>query len=1171
MAASYKHIQQRRGTQKDFDSVNPLLRAGEAAFATDTNVLKVGNGTDKWRDLPEFISSKKLKKLKAIVDLPAISSGDYYSKTISFPGLLATGEYFISASPHASIDSNLTVEQAFHSANGEVTVKFLANSSQSPTTDLILYIVSYEITAPEQTTTTTPEPNIVTGDLYSWGNNQFGQLGLEDNADRYEPTRTEDTSLLAVSAGEYHTVLINSSYDLLTAGFNYYGQLGLGSAGASENKKDFTAVTELHEENATSTDTVKVEDNPKFTKCSAGSSHTLAVNDKGYLCAAGSNQYGCLGLGHADQRKYLVRYKSTQDELIEFDYFSGTAVTITDNKYTFPSLTSSYNSYKFILNRLGEHRILNVPSSGDSFALINFGKEDDISYSGEFFVQNKVVDGNEYPFYSGEILIDVSGDYGQVHAESLDHGDGGLVFYYTHDDLNWKDVAAGGQHSLAIKDGTAYTYGNNTFGQLGRADTISQPRNKPFAANFDSSTSNITKISAGSYHSLALDSDGQAFSCGKNDEGQLGHHDTRKRTDFTKIVATTIALDDDYEPVEMLEDSHAVIVNSFERYAFRPSNSESSTTLSNTVNDKYLLGVGSYTILGVDPTKPITLLNNGKSDKIYISGGSSAGSETLIGTTNDGTYTFYSGTVTIRVDGDFGKVSLYVKDLTGVGMTTSYPEISHQANLVHKDMFYFNQVEDKFVDISAGNNYSLLRTASNKIFACGENTNGQLGIGNNINQLGLVEIEGNWHEMSAGASHAVLVDEFKNLWTVGDNERGQLGSFDTIDRNKPFQVNDNINWTKPSAGGSHSHAAVYSFLPNAPTSISVKNADTSNYAGHNELEITWVNPDSYIDGVTHYIVEYSSNGGSTYTALPHTQSLSPPKTRVQYFNPLLSLIFRVKAVNRNGESLYSPVSTPISSVALIDPNYCDTLFLTHFNGDVEQTSERDAFFKDYSKNNYQLNPNIRVERVEVDDGQFGSALNPRNPEGVKYALDTNFVLESGFTIEAYIKPTSDANNETNPITNSWIKIDDLRKSNHGSEHELQLYGSEPLSGPNEGYTRLYYTPNNVDHGGGPGSSQVVCSGNITNDIFNHVAVVRTVDIPNSKFKTSMYINGIRTDQLEESFPVPTFSGVATSSIHFGRDDQLIDEVRISNIARYADADTLDVPTKPFGEGDASAC
>ena len=423
--------------------------------------------------------------------------------------------------------------------------------------------------------------------------------------------------------------------------------------------------------------------------------------------------------------------------------------------------------------------------------------------------------------------------------------------------------------------------------------------------------------------------------------------------------------------------------------------------------------------------------------------------------------------------------------------------------------------------------------------------------------------------MSAGASHSVLVDEFKNLWTVGDNERGQLGSFDTIDRNKPFQVNDKINWTKPSAGGSHSHAAVYSFLPNTPVSISVKNADTSNYAGHNELEITWVNPDSYIDGVTHYIVEYSSNGGSTYTALPHRQSLSPAKTKIQYFNPLLSLVFRVKAVNRNGESLYSPVSTPISSVALIDPNYCDTLFLTHFNGDVEESSERDAFFKDYSKNNYQLNPNIRVERAEVDDGQFGSALNPRHPEGVKYSLDTNFVLESGYTIEAYVNPTSDFNGDEDWQLGAWIKINELTKSNNSNDHALSLYSYGPSDHPNEGHTRLHYRAVEITAGGTGGD--VICSGNLTNDTFNHVAVVRTVDVSSSKFTTSMYINGIRTDKLEESFPVPIYSGVATSSLQFIKDDQLIDEARISNIARYADADTIDVPTRPFGEGDASAC
>ena len=81
VAASYKHIQYRRGIQKDFDNVNPKLKAGEAAFATDTNVLKVGDGVNRWRNLPEFVSSKKFKSAKISFDLPSISSGAYHSES----------------------------------------------------------------------------------------------------------------------------------------------------------------------------------------------------------------------------------------------------------------------------------------------------------------------------------------------------------------------------------------------------------------------------------------------------------------------------------------------------------------------------------------------------------------------------------------------------------------------------------------------------------------------------------------------------------------------------------------------------------------------------------------------------------------------------------------------------------------------------------------------------------------------------------------------------------------------------------------------------------------------------------------------------------------------------------------------------------------------------------
>ena len=142
VAASYKHIQYRRGIQKDFDNVNPKLKAGEAAFATDTNVLKVGDGVNRWRNLPEFVSSKKFKSAKISFDLPSISSGAYHSEVLDFPDLSTNDEYFIAVSPKSDISSTLNVEQAFHSGENKITVKFLATANQSSVTNFTLYAIA---------------------------------------------------------------------------------------------------------------------------------------------------------------------------------------------------------------------------------------------------------------------------------------------------------------------------------------------------------------------------------------------------------------------------------------------------------------------------------------------------------------------------------------------------------------------------------------------------------------------------------------------------------------------------------------------------------------------------------------------------------------------------------------------------------------------------------------------------------------------------------------------------------------------------------------------------------------------------------------------------------------------------------------------------------------------
>lgn len=47
-------IKFRRGTSTDWEIANPILQEGEPGFAIDTNVLKIGNGSTNWLDLPSL-------------------------------------------------------------------------------------------------------------------------------------------------------------------------------------------------------------------------------------------------------------------------------------------------------------------------------------------------------------------------------------------------------------------------------------------------------------------------------------------------------------------------------------------------------------------------------------------------------------------------------------------------------------------------------------------------------------------------------------------------------------------------------------------------------------------------------------------------------------------------------------------------------------------------------------------------------------------------------------------------------------------------------------------------------------------------------------------------------------------------------------------------------------
>jgi len=97
-------------------------------------------------------------------------------------------------------------------------------------------------------------------------------------------------------------------------------------------------------------------------------------------------------------------------------------------------------------------------------------------------------------------------------------------------------IAAGGTHSFALKsNGAVWAWGLNTSGQLGDG-TLSQ-RNIPVEVTTFGAGSGIVKVTGGASHSVATKVDGTLLAWGNNSNGQLGDGTLANRsTPVTSVV-----------------------------------------------------------------------------------------------------------------------------------------------------------------------------------------------------------------------------------------------------------------------------------------------------------------------------------------------------------------------------------------------------------------------------------------------------------------------------------------------------------------------------------------------------------------------------------------------------------------------------------------------------------
>ena len=102
----------------------------------------------------------------------------------------------------------------------------------------------------------------------------------------------------------------------------------------------------------------------------------------------------------------------------------------------------------------------------------------------------------------------------------------------------WSKIANGKYHSIAVKtDGTLWSWGRNYEGQLGLG--TSGPGTDKSSPNQVGALTNWLKISCGSYHTLAVKTDGTLWSWGTNSDGRLGDGTTVDRSSPVQVGALT--------------------------------------------------------------------------------------------------------------------------------------------------------------------------------------------------------------------------------------------------------------------------------------------------------------------------------------------------------------------------------------------------------------------------------------------------------------------------------------------------------------------------------------------------------------------------------------------------------------------------------------------------------
>jgi alpha-tubulin suppressor-like RCC1 family protein len=320
---------------------------------------------------------------------------------------------------------------------------------------------------------------------------------------------------------------------------------------------------------------------------------------------------------------------------------------------------------------------------------------------------------------------------------------------------NWKLVGCGQYQTAAIKtDGTLWTWGQNTNGQLGDNTIV----NKSSPVQTIAGGTNWKLVGCGQFHIAAIKTDGTLWTWGQNNFGQLGDN-------------TTVAKSSPVQTIAGGTNWKQVGCGLYHTAAIK------------TDGTLWTWGFNIYGQLGDNTTvaksSPVQTIAGGTNWKLV---GCGIGHTAAIKT---------DGTLWLWGQNGYGQLG----DITIVNKSSPVQTIAGGTN---------------WKQVGCGLYHTAAISTDGTLWTWGRNNYGQLGDNTAVTKSSPVQTIAagtNWKQVGSGGYHTAAIKTDGTLWTWGLNQFGQLGDITIVNKSSPVQtIAGGTNWKQVGCGNFHTAA-----------------------------------------------------------------------------------------------------------------------------------------------------------------------------------------------------------------------------------------------------------------------------------------------------------------------------------------------------------------------------